>query len=392
MNMPPAPRTGFYTADACDLSDFAALTSRTMTHAEVPQAVEIAKNIPIYDAPALNATFADSNARRAILSEWAYILKDAAGVFVIRQAQHDHGAIDAATEIFKQIIADEKAVGGQKADHFAAGQNDRIWNSLQKLCLTDPETFLSYHASPAIDAAAEAWLGPNAQMTAQINLVYPGGAPQQPHRNYHLGFQTPELCATYPAHVHDLSPLMTLRGGLAHCDMSVESGPTQLLPFSQIYGPGYAAYRRDDFRDHFAAHAVQVPLQKGDALFFNPALFHAAGENRTTDVERMVNLFQISSPFGRAMETIDRSAICKALYQPLQAALAAGDLTEAQYRAVVAASAEGYSFPTNLDTDPPVGGLAPETQAALITRHLAAGSSLEAFSAELDALEARKRG
>ncbi|MEL6641936.1 MAG: phytanoyl-CoA dioxygenase family protein [Pseudomonadota bacterium] len=392
MNMPNAPRAGFYTEEGCDLSEFAALTSRNMTKTEVPQAIEIAKNIPIYDAADLASTFGDQQARRGLLAEWAYILKDAAGVFVIRHAQPDHAAIDAATEVFKQIIAAEKASGASSADHFAAGQNDRVWNSLEKLCLADPATFIRYHASPAIDAASEAWLGPNYQMTAQINLVYPGGAPQQPHRDYHLGFQTAEMCATYPVHVHDLSPLMTLQGGLAHCDMSVESGPTQLLPFSQMYGPGYAAYRRDDFRAHFEAHAVQLPLAKGDALFFNPALFHAAGENRTTDVDRLVNLFQVSSAFGRSLERVDRTAMCKALYDPLLAAHAAADVSELGRKAVIASSAEGYSFPTNLDTDPPVGGLAPETQAALLARHLETGSPLAVFEKDLAALDARKLG
>lgn len=389
MNMPSAPRVGFYTEDACDLAEFAALTSRTMTRTEVPHAAEIAKNIPIYDVPSLSETLDDPNRRSALLAEWAYILQDAAGVFVLRQAQPDHATIDAATEIFLQIIAEEKQAGASSADHFAAGTNDRVWNSLQKLCLANPEVFIRYHASPAIDAASEAWLGPNYQMTAQINLVYPGGAAQEPHRDYHLGFQTPEICATYPAHVHNLSPLMTLQGGLAHCDMSVESGPTQLLPFSQMYGPGYAAYRRADFKAHFETYSVQLPLEKGDALFFNPALFHAAGDNQTADVNRMVNLFQVSSAFGRSLEAIDRTKMCEALYEPLQKMR--GALNEAEFDAVVGSSAEGYSFPTNLDSDPPVGGLAPETQAALLKRHIAAGSSYDVFAAELAILDARKR-
>ena len=38
---------------------------------------------------------------------------------------------------------------------------------------------------------------------------------------------------------------------------------------------------------------------------------------------------------------------------------------------VIASSAEGYSFPTNLDRDQPVGGLAPLTQAELVAQALA---------------------
>jgi len=37
---------------------------------------------------------------------------------------------------------------------------------------------------------------------------------------------------------------------------------------------------------------------------------------------------------------------------------------------VIAASAEGYAFPTNLDRDQPIGGLAPPTQADLVTKAL----------------------
>ncbi len=37
---------------------------------------------------------------------------------------------------------------------------------------------------------------------------------------------------------------------------------------------------------------------------------------------------------------------------------------------VVAAAAEGYAFPTNLDRDQPVDGMAPPTQADLLRRAL----------------------
>ena len=40
---------------------------------------------------------------------------------------------------------------------------------------------------------------------------------------------------------------------------------------------------------------------------------------------------------------------------------------------VIAASAEGYAFPTNLDRDQPVDGLAPPTQADLVRQALAEG-------------------
>ena len=63
---------------------------------------------------------------------------------------------------------------------------------------------------------------------------------------------------------------------------------------SRSTGPSSSTY--------FAEHHVQLPLRKGDAVFFNPALYHGAGANISTDIRRMANLLQISSPFGRAME------------------------------------------------------------------------------------------
>ena len=53
----------------------------------------------------------------------------------------------------------------------------------------EPPHFANYFSNLAVDTACKAWLGPNYQMTAQINLVRPSGAAQSPHRDYHLGFQ-----------------------------------------------------------------------------------------------------------------------------------------------------------------------------------------------------------
>jgi ectoine hydroxylase-related dioxygenase (phytanoyl-CoA dioxygenase family) len=319
------------------------------------------------------------------MSEWANVLRNGAGVLVLRGAYKDTAVLDEATGVYEQIIAAEKLENGGGGDHFAAsGANDRIWNSLQKLCEDAPEVFLRYFANTPIAAVCEAWLGPNYQMTAQINLVHQGGAAQQAHRDYHLGFQTSEVSADYPAHVHDLSPVLTLQGAVAHCDMPVESGPTKLLPFSQLYRAGYAAWRRADFRALFEERHVQLPLAKGDALFFNPALFHAAGANSSADIHRMANLLQVSSAFGRAMETVDRQKMCKLLYPHAVEANRNGTLSASELSAVIGASAEGYSFPTNLDRDPPKGGLAPETQQALFAHAISAGMSDQDFADRLD--------
>ena len=135
---------------------------------------------------------------------------------------------------------------------------------------------------------------------------------------------------------------------------------------------------------------LSLPLQKGDAVFFNPALFHAAGTNRTTHIRRMANLLQVSSAMGRAMETVDRERMCLALYPVLLQWVGERGLDDA-VRRVVAASAEGYAFPTNLDRDPPVDGLAPSTQADLVLASLAERLDLATFAERLAAHSARRR-
>jgi ectoine hydroxylase-related dioxygenase (phytanoyl-CoA dioxygenase family) len=153
-----------------------------------------------------------------------------------------------------------------------------------------------------------AWLGPGYQVTSQVNVVNPGGAAQTAHRDYHLGFQSSPRAARFPAHVHRLSPVLTLQGAVAHTDMPAETGPTMYLPHSQKYLPGYLAWPPAGVPGVFRANYVQLPLRRGDAAFFNPALFHAAGANRTASVHRMANLLQVSSAFGRAMEAVDRAS------------------------------------------------------------------------------------
>ena len=106
---------------------------------------------------------------------------------------------------------------------------------LEKLARRDPEAFVDYYGNEIIELVSSAWLGPNYQITSQVNVVNPGGAAQDPHRDYHLGFQSDEIAEAFPAHAHRLSAVLTLQGAVAHNDMPVESGPTLYLPHSQKY-------------------------------------------------------------------------------------------------------------------------------------------------------------
>ncbi|WP_144159881.1 phytanoyl-CoA dioxygenase family protein [Paraburkholderia sp. BCC1885] len=386
-----ARKTRWYREQDCSLDDFAAVLQAYAEDENLRFATEIRQHIPVYDCRELSGALTDASRRLDLQTEWADVLNYGAGVLVLANAFADTTPIDEATKVFEAIIHDEREAGAVAGDHFAkAGANDRIWNAQEKLCLRAPEVFARYYANAWLVAAAEAWLGPYFQVTSQVNVVRPGGAAQQAHRDYHLGFQTAAQAERYPAHVHAMSPFLTLQGAVAHSDMPVASGPTKLLPFSQRYAEGYLAWRREDFRAYFESHYVQLPLAKGDALFFNPALFHAAGSNQTASIQRMANLLQISSAYGRAMESLNRRKMCEALYPVLQRNVAMQRFSEAEVDAVIASCAQGYAFPTNLDRDPPVGGLAPESQQQLFRRALRDAWTPDTFISEIRRQEARR--
>ena len=362
--------TAFPSRQECDLEEFAALVEQPTDPVVYPLAERITQGVPSYDASALaQGPTADAEHRTALRDELSRALVGGPGIVLLEGAV-PAAAVDRASEVFWDMIAAQHAQGGPAGDHFAKpGANDRVWNALEKLAVADPDVFIDYHCSDAVAVACEAWLGPRYQLTEQVNVVNPGGEAQHPHRDYHMGFLTDDEAEQFPLQAHRLSPLLTLQGAIAHCDMGTDTGPTMYLPHSHKYELGYLAWRRPEFIEYFAQHRVQLPLRPGDAVFFSPAMFHAAGHNRTADVHRMANLLQISSAFGRATEAVDRTRMVHAVYPRLRSRLASG-LDRAAAANVVASCAEGYAFPTNLDRDQPVDGLAPPSQADLMNEGL----------------------
>lgn len=371
----------------CRIDDLDALVQSAAALEEYPQAVRLQEGVPVYDANALRLAQAQATDpvawRQGLMSEWARTWQSGPGVLVVQRLYAETGVVDAATAEFQALI-EESRKAGHAGDHFAKpGANDRVWNALEKLCLRAPEVFASYYGNAMLAMVCEAWLGPAYQITSQINCVNPGGQAQMAHRDYHLGFFDAAGAERFPAHVHRLSPLLTLQGAVAHVDMPLESGPTLYLPHSQKYLQGYLLAGVQEFQSYFDAHHVQLPMTKGDGIFFNPALLHAAGSNVSKDIRRMANLLQVSSPFGRCMETVDRVNMAQTLYHTLYKAHSS--MAQEDLRAAIAACAEGYAFPTNLDRDPPIGGLAPQSQQDLMRNALARSLPPEEFQAMLSA-------
>ena len=351
----------------------------------------VEQNALVYDCEKLAPVIATRDGRREVMAELGRALLSGPGILAFKKMYADTAIVDRVSKTFWQIIDEQHARGEAKGDHYAKpGSNDRVWNVQEKLAVRDPDAFVDYYRNDFLALIATAWLGPGYQVTTQVNVVNPGGDAQQPHRDYHLGFMTDEQAIDFPVHVHGVSPLITLQGAVAHTDMPRETGPTMYLPHSQKMVSGYVAWRNEAVKKYFAENYSQLPLQKGDGAFFNPALLHAAGTNQTKDVKRMANLTQIGSAFGRTLESVDREQMSNAIYPVLRARKAAG-WSDHEIKTVIAACAEGYAFPTNIDRDPPLNGLAPQSQADFVWQALASDQTAEQLRKELAALAERQK-
>ena len=337
----------YFSQSDIDYDDLAKICSQTTLQEDYPFADSVSNNVVIYDANYLETFIGDSENELRLKTELHQVLEGGPGVFVIRNL-YRHDAIDQSNNIFEKIVESE---GNTSNDHFASGTNTRIWNAFQKVALEDPEAFISYYSNNLLKLVAESWCGPNSQMTAQVNIVRPGGEMQKPHRDYHLGFQENQIVELFPISAHRLSNYLTLQGGVAHTDMPLASGPTMVLPYSQQYELGYLAWRDNACTDFFNDNAVQNQMNKGDGIFFNPALLHGAGSNTTKDFHRIGNLLQISSPFGKTMERIDYLKIINRIYPLLLEHSINKTLSEKLIENVLVCATDGYAFPTNLDND-----------------------------------------
>lgn len=413
----PTIPSRLFNPDTLNVDDFKKICARTIDPATYPLAQTIKYNVPVYDLSSIEAKPPTTSTIAHLQDEWHHILHTGPGVFILKNLYHPARyakTLTSTNAAFDRIIAKERTTPttSNKGDHFAtSGTNDRIWNAFQKHALEDSNSFIDYYSNPWLATICTAWLGPAYKITAQVNAVHPGGAAQDPHRDYHLGFQEIDTCARYPVSTHWTSQFLTLQGAVAHTDMPGESGPTRFLPFSQTYAPGYLAWRRDEFRSFFQEKYIAVPLALGDGVFFNPAVFHAAGAN-TMDASnggfrRVANLLQISSAFGKPMESVDSLSVVDCTWKGLvkrfrdeAGSRIAGVEMDVEresrgareVRAFVQAVAEGYAFPTNLDCRPPKpSGMAPESEQDVLVRGLEGGWGREEIVGVLERMRMESR-
>jgi hypothetical protein len=220
-------------------------------------------------------------------------------------------------------------------------------------------------------------------------VVNPGGTAQTAHRDYHLGFMDLDLAAQFPAHVHRLSPVLTLQGAVAHVDMPVETGPTMYLPHSQKYEPGYMAIGCRSSRSTSTRTTCSCRWRRRRGVLQpRPAARrgHEPDHGRQADGEPAAGLVGVRPGAGHGRHRAGRGGGLPDAARPQGGRRAEKDLHN-----VVAAAAEGYPFPTNLDRDTPVGSLNPESQAQLVWRALENDWDQETFVAALAAQSERRR-
>jgi ectoine hydroxylase-related dioxygenase (phytanoyl-CoA dioxygenase family) len=111
----------------------------------------VTKLIPVYHAADLQSAYASTSSN--ILEELHSCLRNGAGVFIVKGLYEDMRLLDRCDRAFQSIIERERREKGfdSKGDHFApAGQNDRVWNSFQKLAMESSEDFVEYYANPVL--------------------------------------------------------------------------------------------------------------------------------------------------------------------------------------------------------------------------------------------------
>jgi hypothetical protein len=112
----------------------------------------------VYDADKLGLDDACTPERRKqIMQEWINVFRYGPGIIVIRGAFTDD-IMDRSRECFLKLIQKEQESGKAVGDHF--GTNSRLWNSLEKMAVEDPELYCRYYESHIINTVSEAWLGP----------------------------------------------------------------------------------------------------------------------------------------------------------------------------------------------------------------------------------------
>ena len=91
-----------------DFKTFEKLLKRKTNQDDVPAALEIKKNIPIYSGQLVRDYANSSEKKQKLLTEWSNVFKSGAGIIAITNAIKSSSVIETATKKFEAIIKSEK--------------------------------------------------------------------------------------------------------------------------------------------------------------------------------------------------------------------------------------------------------------------------------------------
>ena len=155
-----SPRKRWFDETSISLEAFIADMKSAQAQMSCPLADDVQKNVPIYNASKIHSLINDQSSLDRYMNEWTDVLLDGPGIVVFRGAFADTSVVDRTTDVLNELIAEEKRRMGERGDHFGrVGQNARLWNAHEKLCIAAPEVFVRYNAIDIVDLISRAWLG-----------------------------------------------------------------------------------------------------------------------------------------------------------------------------------------------------------------------------------------
>ena len=147
--------SGYLHESDCRLEDFIAIVEQTTELSDYPFAESIEQNVVSYNCDRLRAECVDPDTRRAVQAELNKAFLEGPGIVVFKRAFPDTSIVDAATVAFNAMIDEQHRLGMKSGDHYAKpGDNDRVWNALEKLAVMAPDEFVAYYANDILTMAS----------------------------------------------------------------------------------------------------------------------------------------------------------------------------------------------------------------------------------------------
>ena len=199
-----------------------------------------------------------------MMAEWASVMRDGPGIVVLRGAFADLAPVDAATESFSPSSTSSGArtrraatISPSRAPTTGSGTRWKSWPCAR------PSASRAITPTRRSRWSRRPGSGPAIRSPRRSIASIPAARRNRRIATITWASRRAEEIAGFPAHAHQLSPLLTLQGAVAHCDMPIESGPTLYLPFSQTLRAGLFRLAQARIRRLFRRALRPAAARKG---------------------------------------------------------------------------------------------------------------------------------